>query len=91
MGNKLLKCAVIYFALVPSLVFAGAHQDCIDAAQKVLDDALAASTKAYNDTEKAAKEAGYEIKVGKFPLMASGKAHAAGAKDGFIKVIFDLY
>jgi dihydrolipoamide dehydrogenase len=40
-------------------------------------------------TEKAAKEAGYEIKVGKFPLMASGKAHAAGAKDGFIKVIFD--
>lgn len=40
-------------------------------------------------TEKAAKEAGYEIKVGKFPFSASGKASAAGAKDGFIKVIFD--
>jgi dihydrolipoamide dehydrogenase len=40
-------------------------------------------------TEKQAKEAGYEIKVGKFPFSASGKASAAGAKDGFIKVIFD--
>ncbi len=40
-------------------------------------------------TEKAAREAGYEIKVGKFPFTASGKASAAGQKDGFIKVIFD--
>jgi dihydrolipoamide dehydrogenase len=40
-------------------------------------------------TEKAAREAGYEIKVGKFPYSASGKASAAGAKDGFVKVIFD--
>ena len=40
-------------------------------------------------TEKAAKEAGYEIKVGKFPFSASGKASAAGAKDGFVKVIYD--
>jgi dihydrolipoamide dehydrogenase len=40
-------------------------------------------------TEKAAKEAGYEIKVGKFPYSASRKAAAAGAKDGFVKVIFD--
>lgn len=40
-------------------------------------------------TEKAAKEAGYEIKVGKFPFTASGRASAAGAKDGFVKVIFD--
>ena len=40
-------------------------------------------------TEKQAKEAGYEIKVGKFPYTASGKASAAGNKDGFIKVIFD--
>lgn len=40
-------------------------------------------------TEKAAKEAGYEIKVGKFPYTASGKASAGGNKDGFIKVIFD--
>lgn len=40
-------------------------------------------------TEAAAKEAGYEIKVGKFPFSASGKASAAGAKEGFVKVIFD--
>lgn len=40
-------------------------------------------------TEKAAKEAGYELKVGKFPFSASGKASAAGHKDGFVKVIFD--
>ncbi len=40
-------------------------------------------------TEEAAKAAGYEIKVGKFPFTASGKASAAGAKQGFVKVIFD--
>jgi dihydrolipoamide dehydrogenase len=40
-------------------------------------------------TEAAAKEAGYEIKVGKFPFSASGKASAAGVKEGFVKVIFD--
>lgn len=40
-------------------------------------------------TEEQAKEAGYELKVGKFPFSASGKASAAGAKDGFIKVIYD--
>lgn len=40
-------------------------------------------------TEKGAKEAGYSIKVGKFPFTASGKAAAANAKEGFIKLIFD--
>ncbi len=40
-------------------------------------------------TEKAAKDAGYEIKVGKFPFVASGKATAGGATEGFVKVIFD--
>lgn len=40
-------------------------------------------------TETAAKEAGYELKVGKFPFTASGKASAAGAKEGFVKVIYD--
>lgn len=40
-------------------------------------------------TEEAAKKAGYQIKVGKFPFSASGKAKAAGAPDGFVKVIFD--
>ena len=40
-------------------------------------------------TEKQAKEQGLDIKVGKFPFSASGKASAAGTKDGFVKVIFD--
>jgi dihydrolipoamide dehydrogenase len=40
-------------------------------------------------TEKQAKEAGYELKIGKFPFSASGKASAEGNKDGFVKVIFD--
>ena len=40
-------------------------------------------------TEKAAKEKGLDIKIGKFPFSASGKASAAGAKDGFVKLIFD--
>lgn len=40
-------------------------------------------------TEKQAKDAGYDIKVGKFPFSASGKANAAGTKDGFVKTIFD--
>ncbi len=40
-------------------------------------------------TEKAAKAAGYELKIGKFPFSASGKASAGGTKDGFVKLIFD--
>lgn len=40
-------------------------------------------------TEEQAKEAGYEVKTGKFPFSASGKASAAGAKEGFIKVVYD--
>jgi dihydrolipoamide dehydrogenase len=40
-------------------------------------------------TEKSAKDAGYEIKIGKFPFSASGKASASGANDGFVKLIFD--
>jgi len=40
-------------------------------------------------TEKAALEAGYTVKTGKFPFMASGKASSAGTRDGFVKLIFD--
>lgn len=40
-------------------------------------------------TEQAARDAGYELKIGKFPFSASGKASASGTKDGFIKLIFD--
>jgi dihydrolipoamide dehydrogenase len=40
-------------------------------------------------TEAKAQEAGYEVKVGKFPFSASGKASAAGQKEGFVKLVFD--
>ncbi len=40
-------------------------------------------------TEKAAKDAGYDLKIGKFPFIASGKATAAGATEGFVKIIYD--
>lgn len=40
-------------------------------------------------TEAAAKAAGREIRVGKFPFTASGKASASGSKEGFVKLIFD--
>jgi len=40
-------------------------------------------------TEAKAKEKGYEIKIGKFPFMASGKAFAIGEREGFVKIIFD--
>ena len=40
-------------------------------------------------TEKVAKDAGHELKIGKFPFSASGKASAAGHNDGFVKLIFD--
>jgi dihydrolipoamide dehydrogenase len=40
-------------------------------------------------TEKQARDKGYDIKIGKFPFSASGKAKAAGHSDGFVKVIFD--
>lgn len=40
-------------------------------------------------TEAQAKDAGYEVKVGKFPFSASGKASASGANDGFVKLVFD--
>jgi dihydrolipoamide dehydrogenase len=41
-------------------------------------------------TEKAAKAAGYEIRIGKFPFTASGKASSAGQKEGFVKLIYDV-
>jgi dihydrolipoamide dehydrogenase len=40
-------------------------------------------------TEAKAKAAGHEVRIGKFPFSASGKASAAGAKDGFVKLVFD--
>ena len=42
-------------------------------------------------TESAAKEAGYELKIGKFPFSASGKASAAGHKDGFVITSYSIH
>jgi hypothetical protein len=68
-------------------------KDVKKSTEKEFKKAKKETTKGFNvvkkGTEKAAKEAGYEIKVGKFPFMASGKASAAGNTDGFVKVIFD--
>ena len=55
----------------------------------VRDKDAVASTLLMCEIAAQAKEKGYEIKVGKFPFSASGKASASGHKDGFVKVIFD--
>jgi dihydrolipoamide dehydrogenase len=68
---------------------AGLHVDAIDYGNIPGCTYTSPEIASVGMTEKAAKEAGYEIKVGKFPFSASGRASAAGAKDGFIKVIFD--
>ena len=55
----------------------------------VFPDVLVINDGSTDDTGEAAKKAGYQLKVGKFPFTASGKAKAAGASDGFVKLIFD--
>jgi dihydrolipoamide dehydrogenase len=68
---------------------AGHHTDPIDYANIPACTYTSPEVASVGLTENAAKEAGYEIKVGKFPYTASGKASAAGQKDGFVKMIFD--
>ena len=40
-------------------------------------------------TEEKAREKGFDLRIGKFPFSASGKAAAEGSKEGFVKLIFD--
>lgn len=68
---------------------AGHHTETIDYANIPACTYTSPEVASVGLTENAAKEAGYEIKVGKFPYSASGKANAAGQKDGFVKMIFD--
>ena len=68
---------------------AGHHTETIDYANIPACTYTSPEVASVGLTENAAKEAGYEIKVGKFPFSASGKANAAGQKDGFVKMIFD--
>ena len=68
---------------------AGQHPDPIDYTNVPGCTYCSPEVASVGYTEKAAKEAGYELKIGKFPFSASGKASAAGNKDGFVKVIFD--
>ena len=68
---------------------AGMHVDALDYGNIPGCTYCAPEIASVGMTERAAKEAGIEIKVGKFPFSASGKASAAGAKEGFVKVIYD--
>jgi dihydrolipoamide dehydrogenase len=68
---------------------AGHHTDPIDYANIPACTYTSPEVASVGLTENAAREAGYDIKVGKFPYTASGKASAAGQKDGFVKMIFD--
>jgi dihydrolipoamide dehydrogenase len=68
---------------------AGHHPDIIDYENIPACTYTSPEVASVGLTEKQALEKGYDIKVGKFPFMASGKATAAGNKDGMVKVIFD--
>jgi dihydrolipoamide dehydrogenase len=68
---------------------AGHHPDAIDYGNIPGCTYCSPEIASVGMTEKAAKEAGIELKIGKFPFSASGKASAAGAKDGFVKLLFD--
>ena len=68
---------------------AGLHVDAIDYGNIPGCTYCSPEVASVGMTEQAAKDAGYDIKVGKFPFSASGKASAAGSNDGFVKLIFD--
>ena len=68
---------------------AGAHTEVIDYGNIPGCTYCSPEIASVGMTEAQAKEKGIEVKIGKFPFMASGKAKAAGAPEGFVKVIFD--
>lgn len=68
---------------------AGVHTEAIDYGNIPSCTYCSPEVASVGYTEAAAKEAGYELKVGKFPFTASGKAKAAGVPEGFVKVIYD--
>lgn len=68
---------------------AGLHPDPIDPRNIPSCVYCAPEVASVGYTEEEARQAGYTLRIGKFPLSASGKAHASGASEGFVKVIFD--
>jgi dihydrolipoamide dehydrogenase len=75
--------------MVPPLLIAGKDVDPLDYNNIPACTYTNPEIASVGMTEAAAREAGFDIKVGKFPFTASGKASAAGAREGFIKLIFD--
>jgi dihydrolipoamide dehydrogenase len=92
-GDVLPNAALAHVASAEGIIcvekIAGHHPDPLDYGNIPGCTYCSPEIASVGMTEKAAKDAGYEIKVGKFPFSASGKASAAGAKDGFVKLIFD--
>ena len=92
-GDVLPNAALAHVASAEGIIcvekIAGHHPDPLDYGNIPGCTYCSPEIASVGMTEAAAKEAGHEIKVGKFPFSASGKASAAGAKDGFVKLIFD--
>ena len=92
-GDLLPNQALAHVASAEGIIcvekIAGKDPDCIDYGNIPGCTYASPEIASVGMTEIQAKEAGYEVKVGKFPFTASGKASAAGHKDGFVKVIFD--
>jgi dihydrolipoamide dehydrogenase len=70
-------------------VMAGHHPEPIDYGNVPACTYCQPEVASVGMTEKRAKELGYQVKVGKFPFKASGKAQASGKTEGFVKVVFD--
>jgi pyruvate/2-oxoglutarate dehydrogenase complex dihydrolipoamide dehydrogenase (E3) component len=84
-SNKQIYAQLIDDSKGVTLVSAGSYNStATDKVTKVEQAAIVGK-----EVAKKAIEAGYEIKVGNFPFVASGKATAAGAREGFVKVIYD--
>lgn len=92
-GDVLRTQALAHVASAEGIIcvekIAGHHPDILDYGNIPGCTYCSPEVASVGMTEAAAKEAGYELKIGKFPFSASGKASAAGTKDGFVKLIFD--
>lgn len=92
-GDVLPNAALAHVASAEGIIcvekIAGQHPDPLDYGNIPGCTYCSPEVASVGMTEAQAKEAGYELKIGKFPFSASGKASAAGAKEGFVKLVFD--
>lgn len=92
-GDVVQGAALAHVASAEGIIcvekMAGHHPDPIDYNNIPSCTYCSPEVASVGHTEESAKAAGYELKIGKFPFSASGKASAAGAKEGFVKVIYD--